>query len=370
MSYALRIEHADGSTSTLQLVSPDDFGDAAAPSLTTLRTTHKIAERPDETATAEAAVLRGSWAEVEPDIDTVNDKFFIEGDSTTIFGGRLRDTEVSGPTVSVLLDGPKRDAIDAEPSDPNVLYDPQDDTTTLSTILARVSTVAPGVTETVKTGLPFSESHAAPGKSISKLAAAAGAETRYRSDFTLDYTDRLGGDRTNDTLSPANGNIISEPRIREQVTEEVNNVRVLGAKSGAATVTAEATASGYDPATDRAVWREHSDKEIQQQSRAQAVADELVAEYDGEPEYLEVEIEIPRSVAPTLGDSFSVQLPERGIDAELRIMELSRLIDEAGVAGMPGDTFGTARDDWLRFALVTPRSLEAAERLVDYFSAR
>ncbi|SMO75402.1 pyridoxal phosphate-dependent aminotransferase [Halorubrum cibi] len=49
---------------------------------------------------------------------------------------------------------------------------------------------------------------------------------------------------------------------------------------------------------------------------------------------------------------------------------VKRLIDEAGVAGMPGDTFGTARDDWLRFALVTPRSLEAAERLVDYFSER
>ena len=44
-----------------------------------------------------------------------------------------------------------------------------------------------------------------------------------------------------------------------------------------------------------------------------------------------------------------------------------RLIDEAGVAGMPGETFGTARGDWLRFALVTPRVEEAAARLVDYF---
>jgi len=44
------------------------------------------------------------------------------------------------------------------------------------------------------------------------------------------------------------------------------------------------------------------------------------------------------------------------------------LVDEAGVAGMPGSTFGTARDDWLRFALVTPRVTEAAERLADYFN--
>ncbi|MFD1640783.1 pyridoxal phosphate-dependent aminotransferase [Halohasta litorea] len=46
------------------------------------------------------------------------------------------------------------------------------------------------------------------------------------------------------------------------------------------------------------------------------------------------------------------------------------LIDEAGVAGMPGATFGTTRKEWLRFALVTPRVTEAAERLADYFDGR
>ncbi|SNZ13054.1 Aspartate/methionine/tyrosine aminotransferase [Natronoarchaeum philippinense] len=46
---------------------------------------------------------------------------------------------------------------------------------------------------------------------------------------------------------------------------------------------------------------------------------------------------------------------------------VERLIDEAGVAGMPGDAFGSAREDWLRFALVTPRVEEAADRLAEYF---
>ena len=45
-----------------------------------------------------------------------------------------------------------------------------------------------------------------------------------------------------------------------------------------------------------------------------------------------------------------------------------RLIDEAGVAGMPGETFGESREEWLRFALVTPRAGEAAERLAAFFS--
>ncbi|WP_255150816.1 pyridoxal phosphate-dependent aminotransferase [Halorarius halobius] len=46
---------------------------------------------------------------------------------------------------------------------------------------------------------------------------------------------------------------------------------------------------------------------------------------------------------------------------------VERLIDEAGVAGMPGEAFGTAYDDWIRFALVTPRAVAAAERLAEYF---
>jgi aspartate/methionine/tyrosine aminotransferase len=47
---------------------------------------------------------------------------------------------------------------------------------------------------------------------------------------------------------------------------------------------------------------------------------------------------------------------------------VERLIDEAGVAGMPGEAFGESHADWLRFALVTPRADEAADRLVDFFA--
>ena len=44
-----------------------------------------------------------------------------------------------------------------------------------------------------------------------------------------------------------------------------------------------------------------------------------------------------------------------------------RLIDEAGVAGMPGETFGEARADWFRFALVSPEIETAGRRLADFF---
>ena len=46
---------------------------------------------------------------------------------------------------------------------------------------------------------------------------------------------------------------------------------------------------------------------------------------------------------------------------------VKRLIDDPGVAGMPGSAFGESRADWFRFALVTPRAGEAADRLAEHF---
>lgn len=44
------------------------------------------------------------------------------------------------------------------------------------------------------------------------------------------------------------------------------------------------------------------------------------------------------------------------------------LIDDAGVAGMPGESFGDSQAEWVRFALVSPRVEAAADRLADYFT--
>ncbi|WP_101296726.1 pyridoxal phosphate-dependent aminotransferase [Halegenticoccus soli] len=49
------------------------------------------------------------------------------------------------------------------------------------------------------------------------------------------------------------------------------------------------------------------------------------------------------------------------------LSNVERLIDEAGVAGMPGEAFGESRADWIRFALVTPEVEEAAARLAAFF---
>ena len=49
------------------------------------------------------------------------------------------------------------------------------------------------------------------------------------------------------------------------------------------------------------------------------------------------------------------------------VENVQRLIDDAGVAAMPGAAFGGASEEWIRFTLCTDRVDEAADRLAAYF---
>ncbi|ELY53556.1 aspartate transaminase [Natronococcus amylolyticus DSM 10524] len=98
-----------------------------------------------------------------------------------------------------------------------------------------------------------------------------------------------------------------------------------------------------------------------------------------EPEYYEESRELLAERVETFTDaleaagadyttpqgSFYVMARFDGYPGTLENVE--RLIDEAGVAGMPGEAFGDSRSEWLRFALVTPRVSAAADRLAAYF---
>ena len=67
----LRIEYAGGDTDELNIVSADDLGDADAPSLTSIRTERRIDRPPDEPDTAECAVYRDAWSEIEDSLGGV-----------------------------------------------------------------------------------------------------------------------------------------------------------------------------------------------------------------------------------------------------------------------------------------------------------
>lgn len=331
MTLTLRIEHTDGTESSLSAVVPDAFGDSNAPSLSTLRIEQAIARQPDATDSAEITVYRDSWADVEGDIDGLNDTFYIEEDGTDIFGGRLADAEVQGAVVSILLDDPKRDALDDERSAPNVLYGVASDTDHLEdNILPRIQTVTAGTLETQVEEIEFSEANAPPGLSIAELARTTGAEVLYQPDFSVDYVSRLGTDRTGETLSGPNGTLISEPRVETRERKHVTHVRVLGSQSGTAQVIAEGTIDSFDPETDRRVYYDHPDKRIQTQSYAEELRDQFLDEFDGAREAVDVEGDIAPWVEPSLGDTFHVSLPDDNVDDDLRIVELRRILDAGG----------------------------------------
>jgi len=94
--------------------------------------------------------------------------------------------------------------------------------------------------------------------------------------------------------------------------------------------------------------------------------------YERNRERLRERIEVFTAALDAAGAEFT--RPDGGFYVMARFPDFAgsmenveRLVDEAGVAGMPGAAFGDSRADWLRFALVTPRVATAAERLADYF---
>ncbi|USZ68933.1 pyridoxal phosphate-dependent aminotransferase [Halorussus salilacus] len=97
------------------------------------------------------------------------------------------------------------------------------------------------------------------------------------------------------------------------------------------------------------------------------------AYYEANRELLEERVETFTSALADAGAEFSspdgaFYVMARFPDFPGTLANVERLVDEAGVAGMPGEAFGESRTDRIRFALVSPRVEEAAERLADYFA--
>ncbi len=328
MAYELVIAQSDGTErARLSLLDTDGVGRAGAPSLNSLRISRAVVRDPGEPDTAGATVYRDSWLELAGAIQGRTDTFTVEDDGTPIFGGRLRDAEVSGPVVNVLLDGPKGDAVNARPSEPSTRYQPQPDADIiLNQLLPRMPTISTGTIETVDSTASLSEDRAFPGQSLTNLSVASGAEVIYRPDFSLDYVAQLGRDR-NRILSPLRQTVISDPRVAEKVSEDVTHIRVVGSQEVSPVIEAEAVRDSF---TGREVYSQVVDSDITDQPRAENLADQLIAEYDGGTEYVEAEFELPAEVEPQIGDSFVTQLPAQGIDTRLRVLEVERTIDSNG----------------------------------------
>jgi len=305
---SLRIEHADGSTSTLDAIDA--------------RHTRFLKEQ----ARGEVRVYREDWNSVEPDIDERNDKFFIVVDGTDEFGGRYDDSETDGDKVSARLNSPEIDAAEAKPTSNNLTYQNVAADTIATDAINAVGTLSIGTINTSPTGLSYSVSHGSQSKVLYDLREMSGIEFRYNADFTVDVLDRLGADKSL-ALGPTEGNIGDNFSKTVDVREDVTHVRVLGGQSGPYQVLAEAVASSYSGG--RPIWKRYPKKEIIDQPRTQQIADTLVTEYDNEPRSIEVQCTVFDEDLQ-LGDSVTVDYPEENINRKLKIVSLTTKITRRG----------------------------------------
>jgi aspartate/methionine/tyrosine aminotransferase len=133
------------------------------------------------------------------------------------------------------------------------------------------------------------------------------------------------------------GYAIVPPALRDAVTTRHMLVNVTGSRPAQAAVESaidDVTADYYERNRERLRER---------RATLTAALDAVGADY----------------VRPAGGFYILADLP--GVGGDMAAAE--RLIEDAGVAAMPGETFGTTTDDWLRFALTTPRIDTAADRL-------
>lgn len=302
MSLTLRIEYSDGTTT-----------DVAADMASTTRAL-------DEQDRAEVQVARDDWTSAAPSTPRTA-KLYVREGGTREFGGRLDDVQTGSGTVTVRINSPEIDAAEAEPTAANKTYQNVGDDTIVTDQVQAVPTLSTGTITQQASAISYSASFASRSKVLYDLRKATGSEFRYNDDWTVDYVDRLGSDKSGSvTLGPAAGNIGDDFSKKQDVRENVTHVQALGAQSGPDQITATAVAPSYS--SGRKIWRRYENKEVVEQSRLQSIADELVAEYDGEPRALTVECTVyPNQISAdlALGDTVDVDYPEEDIQRSLRI---------------------------------------------------
>lgn len=317
----LRIEHASGETSTLTVPTPTAI-DTQDVTLATIRIERAL----DRVARCSARVFRADWRDVLTRLDRRDDEFYVDqSDGSTVFGGRLDDWQFEGETVSVKIDSFETDALAAEPPPSFTRTDISDQQTALDMIGLVSAPVSAGTVEQTMASIDTDETHRSPGAMLRTLTKITGANLAYRPDGAVDYLTDRGTDRAVE-IAPASGVVISEPRIRQTVREEVTHVRAVS----------QSDPTAYEEALVTTDGREHwyVDRiDSTAASRLQGRATRLANEYADAPEYIEIEttldpLAIDGDIA--LGDRYPVRLPAYGIAQQLRVFELTRHIDADG----------------------------------------
>jgi hypothetical protein len=269
-------------------------------------------------------VDRETWQTVASAINERDDRFRIDADGVTgWFGGRFRDTERGGNTVTVILDDYERDAVDAAPTGGQVVFQNVDDSAVVTDALSRVPTLSAG---TVATGLSFSFANAEPAKMIRDAAEPGGALVRYNADRTVDFVERPAVTGSEPELSTAAETLVGDPALNDDNRNPPTIIIGLGAQSGPNQVRATSVVT---PGAAREVYRRYENKDIQNEARLQTIVDRLATEVSNAPVKLDLEAEaVGLDVRP--GDPIDVVWPAENIDTTLRVIEFTEVVEATG----------------------------------------
>jgi len=268
-----------------------------------------------------ASVLRQEFQSVLSSIAVSNAEVNFYDFGTLTFGGRFVDYTNSDDRVELEIGTFEEDAIVAEPTSSTLEFTDTDDVDIVRDAISRVPTLSEGTLEIEYSNIDMVFSNASPAKMIRQVQRETGNFVRYQPDGSVDYLCNCGQDKTGTIISPQQSNVSESFDVNEFDREDYNNLRVLGASQGDSQIQAEATISTFDPNTDRAIWKTFSDKEITSESRAQQVANTIIAEYENSPLRIDVQT-VVFGEEVNIGDTFTVQSDRDNLDQELTAVEV------------------------------------------------
>lgn len=307
MTREVRIEHADGTTSTLTHLG------------------HRTDEKFREKTKASVRVPRQEATDADPDPSV--DEVYFHIDGTDEFGGLLSDVVAGKKHSELIVDSFEQYARDAKPTGGGNIYNGASDSLVVNDALSDVSELSAGTVNTVQSSVSLVFSHASQAHKMRKVEEVTDGELYFHPDKTVDYVDSIGADKTGTTLSAANQNISGEMEVsRIGGDERVTHLRALGAGEGTHQVEVEVVAPSYS-AGDPQKWRTYTDKGITSEDALQSLADRKIAELNSE--YIEVEVTV-RGETVNLGDEFHVEKSKEGVDHNMRVVELTSRLDTDG----------------------------------------
>lgn len=315
----LTITHSDGSTETI----PQTVGYERTREVGKMRRARITVERS----------LANSVA-LEPKSDTI--------DLGSIDTLRLVDIENGAETYTLVCYSFEWDANRVAPTVGGDLRT-GDDQTLITNLIGEVSNWSKGTVTSLSRPLEFVFNHAARHEALRRIERNVPGEILFRDGGTVDYTSRLGSDKSGSVeLSASAGTIEDEITITNRGRElDGTHFRVLGAHEGEAQLSANLVPASDSDSYDNRVnytsprwsdgdprdWDRYENKDVTDQDTLFEEAENLGDEI--KEELIEAETTVPDGVNIDVGDTVRVVKPTAGLDRDMRIHRLKEVVEGA-----------------------------------------